>query len=943
MAGSSYKSTLNLPETAFPMKANLPASEPQWLAKWREMDLYGRIRKSKLGRPVYLLHDGPPYANGAIHLGTALNKVVKDLVVKSKSMAGFDSPYVPGWDCHGLPIEIKVDKELGPRKASLTDVEIRQRCREYALKYVDLQKQGFERLAVFGQWDNPYLTLKPHYEASIAAQILSFIRQGFAYRGLRAVYWCIHDRTALAEAEVEYKEHLSPTVWIQYRFRSGSLPAGVKGESLYAAVWTTTPWTLPASVALAFHPDLEYVVVRDSRRDANYLVAAARMAATGDAIGAGWSEADVVARFCGRDIQGAVFSHPWLERAIPAVMADYITTDQGSGIVHTAPGHGAEDFATGEKNKLPVVCPVDAAGNFFGDETAPFTGQQVFAANPAIIEHLKSVGALLAAAPLSHSYPHCWRCHNPIIFRATEQWFIGLDRAPHDGSAPLRQRALEAIAGVTWMPEWGGERIRQMVASRPDWCISRQRVWGVPIPVLRCSGCEKILRDDATDERIVAAFAEHGSDIWFSRPAEFFLAPATRCAGCGCTAFVPERDIVDVWFESGCSQAAVLNDEYGLRFPADLYLEGGDQYRGWFQSSLLVAVGTRHAAPYRGTLTHGWVIDAAGHTMHKSLGNAIEPEEITGQYGAEILRLWVAASDYTQEISLSPDLLKRLAEGYRKVRNTFRYLLSNLHQFVPGRDLVAVNDLTPLDRYMLRQTAQLAQEVEREYAEFAFHRGYRRLADFCSVELSAFYLDVLKDRLYTAAARSTARRSAQTTLYHLLHTLVRLFAPILAFTSDEIWQNMRATGLAAAGESSADSVHLQTYMDVRLWLADDEAEAARWRLLREWREESLKALEAARQAKEIGTGLEARLILRAPAAEAAVLRAEQSQLPALFIVSQVEVGEAATRSVEVHRAPGVKCERCWNYTEDVGLAPAWPGVCARCARALEEMGLAAVR
>ncbi|HET9783342.1 MAG TPA: isoleucine--tRNA ligase [Terriglobales bacterium] len=944
MAGSPYKSTLNLPETLFPMKANLPASEPQWLAKWREMDLYGRIRQARQGRPVYLLHDGPPYANGAIHLGTALNKVVKDLVVKTKSMAGFDAPYVPGWDCHGLPIEIKVDKELGARKAGLSELEIRARCREYALKYVELQKAGFERLAVFGQWENPYLTLKPRYEAAIAAQILNFIRQGLAYRGLRAVYWCIHDRTALAEAEVEYKEHLSPTVWIQYRFRSGTLPPEVSGKDLYAAVWTTTPWTLPASVALAFHPELEYVVVRDANRQAHYLVAAARLAAASDAIGAGWSEADVVARFCGSEIQGAVFSHPWLERAIPAVMADYITTDQGSGIVHTAPGHGAEDFATGEKNKLPVICPVDAAGQFFGAETAPFTGQQVFAANPAIIAHLKQVGALLAEAPLAHSYPHCWRCHNPIIFRATEQWFIGLDRAPAGGGASLRQRAVEAIAGVKWMPGWGEERIRQMVESRPDWCISRQRVWGVPIPVLRCAGCGEILRDDATDERIVAAFAEHGSDSWFSRPAEFFLAPEARCGGCGGGKFTPERDIVDVWFESGCSQAAVLNDEYGLRFPADMYLEGGDQYRGWFQSSLLVAVGTRGAAPYRETLTHGWVIDAEGHTMHKSLGNAIEPEEITGQYGAEILRLWVAASDYTQEISLSAELLKRLAEGYRKIRNTFRYLLGNLHQFVPARDRVAMAELTALDRYMLRRAARLALEVEGDYAEYAFHRGYRRLADFCSVELSAFYLDVLKDRLYTAAARGQARRSAQTVLYEVLHTLVRLFAPILTFTSEEVWQSMRAGGLVEGNESPADSVHLQTYVDVRPWLAGGEAgETERWELLLAWREEALKALEAARQAKQIGTGLEARLVLRAPAAEASLLRREMEQLPALFIVSQVEVEAGSTRAVEVQRAEGEKCERCWNYTRDVGQAAAWPGVCARCARALEEMGMAAAR
>ncbi|HXE32015.1 MAG TPA: isoleucine--tRNA ligase, partial [Terriglobales bacterium] len=841
------------------------------------------------------------------------------------------------WDCHGLPIEIKVDQELGPRKTELSALEIRGRCEAYARKYVALQRAGFERLGVFGQWNDPYLTLNPSYEAAIAQQILTFIRRDYAYKGLRAVYWCIHDRTALAEAEVEYKNHESPTVWVRYRYGSGALPPGVPAENLSAAVWTTTPWTLPASVALAFHPDLDYVAVR-SRSGEVFVVAESRLAATSDAIGAGWSEAEVVARFPGRALEGVVFRHPWLDREIPAVMAGYITTDQGSGIVHTAPGHGAEDFATGEKYKLPTLCPVDADGRFFGPDTHPFEGQQIFAANPKIVAHLKQVGGLLAEAPLTHSYPHCWRCHHPVIFRATEQWFIGMDRGG------LRERALEAIRGIRWMPAWGEERIRQMVANRPDWCISRQRVWGVPIPVVACEGCQTYLRDEATDRRIVERFAAEGSNSWFALPVEDFLAPDAHCAQCGGTRFRQERDIVDVWFESGCSQAAVLNDAAGLPFPANMYLEGGDQYRGWFQSSLLVAVGTRGAAPYRETLTHGWVLDAEGHTMHKSLGNAIEPNEIVDRYGAEVLRLWVASSDFREEISLSPDLLKRLAENYRKVRNTFRYMLGNLHAFAPARHAVPVAELTSLDAYMLRQTARMAAEVEREFADFAFHRGLRRLADFCTVDLSAFYFDVLKDRLYTSAPLSPARRSAQTVMLRMLDILVRLFAPILPFTADEVWEEMSAAGLRTNGATSASSVHLETFADAAAWTASTPADDD-WSTLLAWRDAALKALEQARQDKKIGTALEAKLELLAPEADAALLQRELQHLPALFIVSQVELSplRATVAEVRIHPADGAKCERCWNFAPEVGSDPEHPGLCGRCRQALREIGAAAAR
>ncbi|HEY7856399.1 MAG TPA: isoleucine--tRNA ligase [Terriglobales bacterium] len=927
MAESRFKTTLNLPVTTFPMKANLPTSEPKWLERWQQQDVYGQIRAARRGRPRFVLHDGPPYANGAIHLGTALNKVVKDFVVKSKSMAGFDAPYIPGWDCHGLPIEIKVDQELGPRKRDLSAVEIRERCQQYARKYVALQRKGFERLGVFGQWNDPYLTLNPSYEAAIAEQILTFIQRGQAYKGLRAVYWCTHDRTALAEAEVEYKNHLSPTVWLRYAFRSGALPEGLEGGNLYAVVWTTTPWTLPASTALAFHPELNYVAVRNQAGEV-YLVADARFEATASALGVGWSRAEIIACFPGSALEGVRFQHPWLEREEPAVLADYITTDQGSGIVHTAPGHGAEDFATGEKYKLPVICPVDDAGRFFGPESAPFTGQTITEANPHIVAHLRSVGALLAEAPLEHSYPHCWRCHNPVMMRATEQWFIALDRG-------LREKALEAIKSVRWMPAWGEERIRQMVASRPDWCISRQRVWGVPIPVLACAACHAYLRDDATDQRIIAAFAEHGSNVWFTQPASRFVAEGARCAQCGKSEFRQERDIVDVWFESGCSQAAVLNERTGLPFPADLYLEGGDQYRGWFQSSLLVALGTRGQAPYRETLTHGWVLDAEGHTMHKSLGNAIEPEAITNEYGAEVLRLWVGSSDFREEIRLSPELLKRLAEAYRKIRNTFRFLLGNLHGFDFQRDAVAAGELTGLDAYMLRQTARMAVEVGREFEAYEFHRACRTLSDFCSLELSAFYLDVRKDRLYTSPTRSRERRAAQTVLWHALQVLVRLLAPILPFTTEEVWATL----------GHATSVHCETNVDVRAWFGlsgeSDIPDDAEWVALLGWREEVLKALELARQEKRIGTSLEAAVELRAAGNELRRLEKHKAELAALFIVSQVRVedagsdaGSAAARGVRIVPAAGAKCERCWNYSTAVGADAEYPTLCDRCVLAM---------
>ncbi len=937
---SSLKQTLNLPETKFPMKANLPESEPRLLRKWNEEDLYGQIQKARAGRPTFVLHDGPPYANGAIHLGHALNKILKDFIVKSRTMAGYAAPYVPGWDCHGLPIEIKVDQELGARKAGMDPLAIRAACRAYALKFVDLHREEFRRLGILGQWNEPYLTLTPDFEAAIADQILRFIREGYAYKGLRAVYWCTHDRTALAEAEVEYEQHESPTVWVKYPYLSGALPEGVPEQQLFAVIWTTTPWTLPASVALAFHPDLDYVAIKASSGEVYILVEAL---AEATAKRCGFEIESVLARFPGRVMEHVRFQHPWLEREVPGVLADYVTTEQGTGIVHTAPGHGAEDFQTGERYHLPVICPVDNAGKFFGPETAPFEGLQIFAANPLIVQHLRTLGRLLATAPLTHSYPHCWRCHHPIIFRATQQWFIGMER--HQ----LREKALQAIKTVRWYPEWGEERITNMIANRPDWCISRQRVWGVPIPVLACKACGNYLRNDAVDERIVSIFRSEGSDSWFAKPASAFVPDGVACA-CGGREFTQEKDIVDVWFESGSSQAAVLGHKPELPWPADLYVEGGDQYRGWFHSSLLVSVGTRGKAPYKSVLSHGWVLDADGRAMSKSLGNIIEPQKIVARYGAEVLRVWVASVEYRDDVRISEEMLTRLADAYRKIRNTFRYLLGNLHGFDPAVHALPVEKLAELDRYMLGQAAQLADECQRWYEEYSFHRAYHRLYEFCAVDLSAFYLDVLKDRLYTSAPDGPARRSAQTTLWLLAELLVRLFAPLLPFTAEEVWQYLPAQtcGAANAGGYDAErrgtSVHLQEFMNVGPLATPGPDFDQRWTSLLNAREAVLKALENARQQKTIGTALEARVRLFAEPAALAVLSGYREGLPALFIVSQVEVqsaGEKEGLRAEVVTADGRKCERCWNYATDVGADTRFSTVCGRCAAVLESLGTSA--
>jgi len=942
----NLKTTLNLPRTDFPMKANLPQNEPRILAQWEEGKLYERIQEARKQSPAYVLHDGPPYPTGTIHLGTALNKILKDMVVKSKTMAGFRAPYVPGWDCHGLPIETQVEKELGGKKGRVTPVEFRRICREFALRYVDQHRRDFKRLGVLGRWDDPYLTMSKSYEACIADAFLGFLQKGYVFRGLKPVYWCIYDRTALAEAEVEYENHSSPSIWVRYRVVESPEKPRTSDGGFYALVWTTTPWTLPASMALAFNPQLKYVLASDERGD-TYIVAEEMVSSvekeTGMRFGARGGP------FPGSLFAQARFQHPFLDRIVPGVLGEHVTLEQGSGIVHTAPGHGAEDFAVGQEYGLETYAPLDDQGRF--TEGLPeYKGKTVFEANPPIIELLKSRGALVAESKLHHSYPHCWRCHNPVIFRATEQWFIQLDNGsasvPPPKAPPLRKLALDEIPKVKWTPEWGRERIHEMIAHRPDWCISRQRVWGVPLVIFYCDKCGKRLEDFAALRHVIGWFEREGADAWYTHSAEELLPKGTACA-CGSAKWRKETDILDVWFDSGSSHLAVLDppdkQNAELPWPADMYLEGPDQYRGWFHSSLLISVGIRECTPYRQVLTHGWTLDEQGRPMSKSLGNVILPTEICDKWGADLLRLWVASQDYHSDVRMSQNVMTQLSEAYFKIRNTFRFALGNLFDFDPSRDSVAEDSLEELDRWMLGRTNQLVAKCLEFYESFDFHRVYHALYNFCVVDLSAFYFDILKDRLYTFAPKGSARRSAQTSIYRIASALARLLAPILVYTTDELWKYLPREAGAPA------EVHLSLFpRPAECCSSPDEALETRWANLLEVRDAVLKSLERARGAKEINSGLEARVELSADSKLAPLLRDYAAWLPALFIVSQVELtngnSPAAAGSekppglgVTIHRAQGKKCERCWNYSVRVGESADFPTICERCVAALEEI------
>jgi isoleucyl-tRNA synthetase len=928
---ADWKDTLNLPRTDFPMRANLPATEPAALERWDAMDLYGRIRERRAGAPKFVLHDGPPYANGQIHLGTALNKILKDFVVKSKTMAGFDTPYVPGYDCHGLPIELKVDRELGAKKRDMSVADFRRACRAYADRFIGVMTEEFKRLGIFGAWDDPYLTMNFRYQAAIARALGRFVEQGLVYKGKKPVHWCIHCRTALAEAEVEYEAHTSPSIYVEFPLApesAGELAARVPalaGRMVSVLIWTTTPWTIPSNLAIAFHPDFDYGAYEVDGRT----VIVAEALADSVAQAAGRTFDAPVARMKGADLERIRFQHPLYARTSLGVLGDYVTLDAGTGAVHTAPGHGADDFHTGVRYGLDIYAPVGPGGHFL-DTVELFNGVRVFDANPKIEAALAERGRLWHRESFEHQYPHCWRCHNPVIFLATSQWFIRMDGDPVIGGKTLRQAGLDAIDGdVKWIPAWGRDRIYNMLVNRPDWCISRQRAWGVPIPAVDCTSCGESILTPALVDRAASVFDEYGADAWYERPIEEFIPEGLTCPSCGGSTFERERDILDVWFDSGSSHEAVLPFRPELRWPADMYLEGSDQHRGWFQSSLLVGLGTRGRPPFREVLTHGFLIDVDGRKMSKSVGNVIAPQTVIKESGAETLRLWVAMSDFREELRVGKQILQRVTEAYRKIRNTLRYLVSNLYDFDPNVDRVPLGSMQEVDRYALDRYAAAAAATLRGYERYDYPTIFQTLNQFVTVDLSAFYADVSKDGLYTLAPASPERRSAQTAMYVIADGLARLLAPILPVTADELWRHLPG--------SREESVHLAEFpRDVDAFANAELHE--RWQRLLAVRDEVNRVLETARQAKEIGTSLGARVDLSAGGEVASLLKRYEADLPMLFIVSQVMLDTSGPDgvSVSVARAEGEKCERCWRVLPSLAGDPDAPGLCDRCVSALAQ-------
>jgi isoleucyl-tRNA synthetase len=966
------KKTVNLPKTAFSQKANLAQSEPARLEKWASLDLYRLIRQSREGREKFILHDGPPYANADIHLGTAMNKILKDLVVKSRTMMGFDAPYVPGYDCHGLPIETLVERALekkGKKKNDLSVETFRRICREHAENALKRQTRDFQRLGILGEWDNPYLTMSNHYEAETARMFGRFVERGWVYKGARPVYWCLKDQTALAEAEVEYHQHTSPSVYVKFPLQSDPalIDPALAGRKVFVVIWTTTPWTLPANLGIAVHPDFEYSAFEHG--DEVYIVASelVESVATKCELGV---KPNVIARFPGAKLDRLECRHAWIDRTSLLMVGEHVTlggeadaeteldvseaqkkTDSkaGTGCVHTAPGHGHDDFVIGKRYGLEIYCPVDNAGHFT-PEVEHFAGQRVFDANAPIVEFMRARGVLLFSENYDHRYPHCWRCKNPVIFRATPQWFISMDEAHSDlvekdedgrdrsnftdnlpeTPTSLRAQAIAETERVNWIPAWGVDRMRNMLKGRPDWCVSRQRVWGVSIPVFYCAKCNEAVAEPAIINHVADVFEKESGDAWYTHSAEDLLPPGYTCKGCGAHEWTKETDILDVWFDSGTSSIAVLENRAELRWPADVYIEGGDQFRGWFNSSLMIGVAAHNRAPYDTVITHGWTLDAQGRAMHKSAGNAVEPEKVIKQSGAETIRLWCVSSNYFDDMRGSDEILQRVTDGYRKLRNTARFALGNLDGFHPERDSVPIAEMEEIDRWALAELNHVTREVRAAYDAYEFHNVYRALYNFATVTLSARYFDIIKDRLYTFAPRNKARRSAQTVLLQIGDALARMLAPILVFTADEIWENLPQRAEA--------SVHVAEFPKA----AGDGHEAleVEWERLFAIRDDVLRALEEARVAKQIGSSLQAKVSLKASGSALELLQKHQNDLRYVFIVSQVELVPADQGdgvSIAISVADGEKCERCWNYSPRVGESERYPTVCERCVAALNEI------
>lgn len=926
-----YNETLNLPKTEFPMRGGLTKKEPLMLKKWEDEGLYYKIIEKNEGKPTYILHDGPPYANGDIHIGTALNKVLKDIIVKYKNMSGFKSPYVPGWDTHGLPIERKALKSIGVENGAIPPLELRKHCKEFALTYVENQKEQFKRIGVFGDFDNPYLTLKPEFEARQVKVFGEMAKKGYIYKGLKPVYWCPDCQTALAEAEIEYSDDPCHSIYVKFKVTDDKglfKSLGIDLDKTYFVIWTTTTWTLPGNLAICLGPDYDYTIVKAANGE-NYVLAEYLVPATMET--AGINDYTCVGKFTGRELEGVKTAHPFMNRPSPIIIGDHVTLESGTGCVHTAPGYGVEDFEVCKKyDDIGIVVGVDGKGVLTKD-SGMFEGLTTNEANNAIAEHLKKTGALFALQEIEHQYPHCWRCKSPILFRATEQWFCSVKG--------FKDETIKAIEEVEWIPKWGEERIKGMVLDRSDWCISRQRTWGVPLPIIYCKDCHKPIINDETINAISDLFRKEGSDAWYKYEASEFIPKSVKCE-CGCGEFTKEKDIMDVWFDSGVTHTAVLDEREELSSPADLYLEGADQYRGWFQSSLLTSVVCKGRAPYRVVCTHGWTVDGQGREMHKSLGNGIEPKEITDKYGADILRLWVASSDYHSDIRISKEILGQLSDAYKKIRNTARFILGNLtnsNGFDIEKDAVEYDKLSELDKWALMKLDELIEKVSKAYDAFDYHIVFHSIHNFCVVDMSNFYLDIIKDRLYCEKSDSVLRRGAQTVMHRVLCSISLMLAPILSFTAEEIWSY-----IPHSKSANTESIFLNDMPKPSGNRVSDEFKA-KWELIYALRDDAKKALELKRNEKLIGKSLEADVCIYADGDVYGKVHDCINELAEVFIVSKAELehgegefkGDVDGVSISVKKAGDVMCERCWSYREDVGSNPAHPTLCARCAGVVE--------